>query len=209
MTLLAFTAAVLALLLAPGPTNTLMALSGAGRGLGGAARLIPAELSGYLTAVLPLAWAGAELLAAWPSAHAVMKVLAGCWVLWLAFRLWTNRGNAAGPVQISAARIYTTTVLNPKALVFGLILLPPFPDPAFPAHLAVFCCLVVGAALLWGAGGALSRIGEREGGGRMAVLQRIAAAWLAAVAVSLLVGAAHAEIFGTAQHPAEAATGLQ
>ena len=57
MDLPALTLALLALLLTPGPTNTLMALAGAERGLGGAARLIPAEIAAYLAVTLPLALA--------------------------------------------------------------------------------------------------------------------------------------------------------
>lgn len=55
--------AVLALLLTPGPTNALMLLAGAERGLAGAARLSPVALAGHFLTVLPLAVAGATALA--------------------------------------------------------------------------------------------------------------------------------------------------
>jgi threonine/homoserine/homoserine lactone efflux protein len=55
MTGFELTVAVLVLLLTPGPTNSLMLLAGAERGLTGALRLIPAEVAGYLLTVLPLA----------------------------------------------------------------------------------------------------------------------------------------------------------
>jgi threonine/homoserine/homoserine lactone efflux protein len=54
--------AILALLLTPGPTNSLMLLAGAERGLLRASRLIPAELMGYLTTVVPLALVGQSVL---------------------------------------------------------------------------------------------------------------------------------------------------
>jgi hypothetical protein len=79
MSELAFLSAVLALLLAPGPTNTLMALAGAQAGFG----LLPVELLGYLTTILPLTWLGAPLLARWPVLATGLKVLAAAWVLWL------------------------------------------------------------------------------------------------------------------------------
>jgi len=49
-----FTLAVLALLVTPGPTNTLLAASGAIAGLARSMRLIPAELCGYLAAIATL-----------------------------------------------------------------------------------------------------------------------------------------------------------
>lgn len=57
----AFLSAVLALLATPGPTNTLMALAGAEGGVGRVARLLPAELAGHLTTILPLVWLGGAL----------------------------------------------------------------------------------------------------------------------------------------------------
>ena len=47
----AFALAAIALLAVPGPTNTLLAASGAAIGLRPSLRLIPAEISGYLVAI--------------------------------------------------------------------------------------------------------------------------------------------------------------
>lgn len=44
-----------------------------------------------------------------------------------------------------------STLLNPKALIFGLVLLP---DTAPVTGLAAFCLLVIGVALLWAGLGA-------------------------------------------------------
>jgi threonine/homoserine/homoserine lactone efflux protein len=90
MTLTAFLSAVLALLLAPGPTNTLMGLAGAQRGLRGVMRLLPAELFGYLTTILPLIYLGAEVLGQWPVAAVVLKIAAALWVMFLAINLWAR-----------------------------------------------------------------------------------------------------------------------
>lgn len=186
MTLAAFVSAVLALLLAPGPTNTLMALAGAQRGPRQVLRLLPAELSGYLTTILPLVWLGPQLLDRVPALAISLKLAAAVWVMVLAVRLWSAPGPAQGASGVSARGIYLTTVLNPKALIFGLVLLPPFQDAAFAPRLGLFCLLVGAVALLWGAAGSLISAG---GARRLAVMQRVASVWLALVAVTLLAGA--------------------
>jgi threonine/homoserine/homoserine lactone efflux protein len=187
MSELAFLSAVLALLLAPGPTNTLMALAGAQAGFARVLRLLPVELLGYLTTILPLTWLGAPLLARWPVLATGLKVLAAAWVLWLALRLWRGTGEGA-EAQVTARRVFVTTMLNPKALIFGLVLLPGFGQAGFAPRLALFCGMVSGVAVLWGLGGTLARAGAGAGAERMVLVQRLAASWLAVVAVMLIGG---------------------
>jgi threonine/homoserine/homoserine lactone efflux protein len=188
MTSTAFISAVLALLLAPGPTNTLMGVAGAQRGLGGVVRLLPAELLGYLTTILPLIYLGAELLAHWPVAAVVLKVVAAAWVMFLAVKLWSLHGGAETYSQVTARRVYLTTMLNPKALIFGLVLLPAVGDPELMPRLGLFCLMVIAVALVWGTAGMLT---QTAGGnsGRLLAVQRIASVWLAIVSVTLIVGA--------------------
>ncbi|RQP04779.1 MAG: hypothetical protein D1H97_16285 [Paracoccus sp. BP8] len=187
MSVMAFLSAVLALLIAPGPTNTLMGLAGAQKGLRAVLRLMPAELLGYLAAILPLAWLGAGLLERWPAAAVGLKLVAALWVMLLAVRLWGRGGEDGAGDEVTARRVWLTTVLNPKALIFGLVLLPAPADPGFAPRLALFCAMVVAAALLWGSAGTLARIGDRALG-RLRVVQRLASAWLAAVSVTLIAG---------------------
>ncbi|QDL97040.1 hypothetical protein FLL57_06855 [Rhodopseudomonas palustris] len=187
MSFVAFTSAVLALLLAPGPTNTLIGLAGAKGGLGRVARLLPAELLGYLTAILPIAYLGADLMAALPAAALIVKVAAAAWVMLLAVRLWhLNPSGATGAV--SARRVYLTTLLNPKALIFGLVLLPAPHEVDFAAHLMMFCLMVGAVALLWGFAGTMTQIGA-GGDHRFRLTQRIASLWLALVSLSLIADA--------------------
>ena len=80
--------ALTVLLLTPGPTNTLMALAGAERGVRAAAGVIPAELGAYLCVVVPLAVAGAGLMSAVPGLLPLVTAAAAAWVLWLAIRMW-------------------------------------------------------------------------------------------------------------------------
>lgn len=187
MTTTTFLSAVLALLLAPGPTNTLMGLAGAQRGLRGVARLLPAELFGYLTTILPLIYLGSEVLGRWPVAAVILKVAAALWVMFLAINLWGRNSVTGASSDVTARRVYLTTMLNPKALIFGLVLLPVPDDPQFAPRLGLFCLMVMAVALVWGTAGKLTQ----QGGGderRLLIIQRIASVWLAIVSVTLITG---------------------
>ena len=131
--------ALTVLLLSPGPTNTLMALAGAERGARNAAGLIPLELCAYLCVTVPLALAGAGLMTALPGVLPVVTAVAAVWVLWLAIRMWRcPAAQQDGPATVTPFRVFFTTLLNPKALIIGLVLLP---GPSLPLRTTVFAPL--------------------------------------------------------------------
>lgn len=181
----AFAFAALALLLTPGPTNTLIALTGAQEGFRRAVRLVPSELLGYATTILPLAYLGAETFVRWPLVTGALKGAAAVWVLVLAGRLWQAPAQAGNGAVVTARGVYLTTTLNPKALVFGLVLLPVPEAPDFAAKLALFASLVVLAALVWSAGGSFMGYG-RASPVRMHAIRRLSSVWLAAVSGTLV-----------------------
>ena len=187
MTLAVFISAALALLVAPGPTNALMGIAGAQHGLFRVLRLLPAELAGYLTTVLPLTYLGAQTLGRLPAVTVAMKLIAAIWVLYLALKLWRFHGPEGEAARVTARKIYVTTLLNPKAFVFGLVLLPAAASADFPARFSVFCPSVAGAALPWGGLGKLTQTGS-TGAERLQAVQRIAALWLGVVSISLVLG---------------------
>lgn len=186
MTTIAFVSGVLALLLAPGPTNTLMGLAGAQGGLGRVIQLIPAELAGYAMAILPLSFLGAALFQAIPGFDWVLKGAAAIWIAVLAINLWRSLSIDGKGKEICAQRVFITTCLNPKALVFSLVLLPSPQTDGFVPHLALFAVMVIGVALVWGSLGAMTQV-SAAGTRRLMILQRVASAWLLFVSVSLLV----------------------
>jgi threonine/homoserine/homoserine lactone efflux protein len=187
MSFTAFVSAVLVMLVAPGPTNTLMGVAGAQRGLARVVRLLPAELLGYLTTILPLVCLGAQLLAQAPVAAAVLKAGAAAWVMVLAVRLWGLRGGGDARSDVTARNVYLTTMLNPKALIFGLVLMPAPGDATFLPKLGLFCVMVTGVALAWGTAGTLTQAGT-GGSHRLRMVQRIASVWLALVSITLMAG---------------------
>lgn len=191
MSFAAFFFMVLALLLAPGPTNTLMGVAGAQGGLGRTARLLPAELLGYLITTVPFACLGGRLLDQWPVAAVVLKVAAAVWVMILAVKLWGSHRDGGARSDVSARKVFVTTMLNPKALIVGLVVLPAPDDVYFAPKLALFCLMASGVALVWGAAGALTRMGH-GGSHRLQLVQRIASIWLALVSITLIAGVVRA-----------------
>jgi threonine/homoserine/homoserine lactone efflux protein len=189
LSLSAFALAVLLLLLTPGPTNTLLAVSGAARGLKASLPLIGAELGGYLTTILPLVFLAAPLLTDQPVAAVVIKLTSTLWVLLLAARLWTRPPSATEPGAVTAFAVYCTTMLNPKALIIGLALMPPASLASaeelvrpFP-YLAVFSVTVVCVATCWLSAGAaiLRRVATTS----PLLFGRVAASFLVVFAISL------------------------
>jgi threonine/homoserine/homoserine lactone efflux protein len=185
MTHIELTFAILALLITPGPTNTLLAVAGAERGMVRAWGLIPAELAGYLTTVIPLTLIGASLLETYPEIRPVITLLAAVWVMWLAVSMWRLPAVAQDGVMVATGRrIMVTTLLNPKALLFGLVLLPA--ENGVWLNIANFAGQVVIVAMGWAALGAmLARRGSGDTSGLPEWLRRVAALWLAIVSVGL------------------------
>ena len=78
-------------------------------------------------------------------------------------------------------------MLNPKALIFGLVLLPAPADEAFLPKLLLFCLMVMGVSLVWGSAGTIAQ-GGQDGASRLQVIRRVASVWLAVVSITLIAG---------------------
>ncbi len=191
---LAFALAVLALLVVPGPTNTLLAASGAAAGFRGSLRIIPAEISGYALAIGLLMVVFGPLAAAHPALTVLSRLVASLYLAWSAVVLWRHAGRTAeaGRGRIDFRRVFTTTLLNPKALVFAFVIFPPPGSPALPLLAGLFAVLVVGVATLWIAVGAgLARSASSIA--TPALIGRVAAVALSVFAV-LIGGSAIAAV---------------
>lgn len=176
MTLIELTFALLALLASPGPTNALLAMAGAqgARGLG----LPVLVLGAYLATVVPLTLWGGIWLDSLPQLRTGLTLCAAFWVAALALRLWRTE-----TLSLSAAvtpwQIGLTTLMNPKALVFGLVLLPKAANT--PIGLGLFAALVLAVSVLWLSLGAGLPQRARP------LVNRGGAVWLGLLAV-LLIG---------------------
>jgi threonine/homoserine/homoserine lactone efflux protein len=150
----AFVVQVLLLLVVPGPTNTLLCLSGREKGFLPSLKLIVGETAGYLAVIVPLVTFLAPLLDERPSISLALKAAAALWILYMATKLWKASNDEASKASVTVRRIFMTTILNPKALVFGLVIFPRGQD--VPIHLAAFLGTIVPVAVLWVGGGAVA-----------------------------------------------------
>lgn len=194
--LTAFALAVLAFLATPGPTNTLLAASGAAQGIRASLRLVPAEIAGYMISISTLA----GVIGPWLGNHSGLALglkLAAClWLTVSAARLWRDAAHAdlsARPAGVSVGRVFVTTLLNPKALIFALVLLPPRPLMELGPWLALLAGLIVAVALGWIALETIlaKSAGDKANPGR---IWRLAAVVLCLFS-TLLVGSAVASIY--------------
>lgn len=155
---LTFIAGVLSLLAVPGPTNTLLAAAGAELGLRRAAGLLAAELTGYLLAILLMRAVLGGWIAAFPALGVGLRAAVVLYLLHLAVKLWRHGSQDSGDAPpVTFRRVFTTTLLNPKALIFAFALLPQDRDivallpwiAALAAQIVLvgFCWMSLGAAL--------------------------------------------------------------
>ncbi len=165
---LLFCFSVLAILATPGPTNTLLAISGASAGFRRSLPLVPAELIGYVTAILAIGLAVGPVLAA-TGLFLAFRIAAVAYLIYLSVRLWRFP-----PLDVAVQRVIkprdvlVTTLLNPKALIFALVILP-MQDAVWPRYLLGFCAILVPVSLLWIlAGAGLKRSVIPAGGTRIA-----------------------------------------
>jgi len=143
-----FVLAVLMLLGTPGPTNTLLAASGAVVWMGRSLRLIAAEVGGYLLAISLLISVVGPVVADHAWFGTALRLAAGAWLAYCALRLWREAasGFTLTETRISMGRMFLTTTLNPKALIFAFVIFPPGTLPQMLPWLGVFAVCAVAVA---------------------------------------------------------------
>lgn len=174
------------LLLTPGPTNTLLATAGAGRGFRAALHLVAAELLGYAGAITALLLVIGPAVATSPTIAWCLRLACSLFLAYLAVQLW--RRPAADPARAEHAigfrRVLIATLLNPKSLVFVFLLLPAGATlPEVEAIVAVAILIPVAGSCWIGLGAAL----RRGAAPRLSIvtIHRIGALVLAAFALAL------------------------
>ena len=182
-----FALAVLAVLGTPGPTNTLLATAGATAGLRRSLPLLAAEAAGYTVSVLTLGLALGPVMAGAPVLAGALRAAVGAYLLLLALRLWRRGGAALASGMVVAPRqVFVTTLLNPKAIVFALGVVPfGAGRGVWPPYMLGFLALLASVGAAWIAAGAMlgGAAGRRGWGG---AVPRFGAAAVAGFAVLLL-----------------------
>lgn len=183
MGFLPFVFATFSLLAIPGPTNTLLATSGADVGVSRSLHLLAAELCGYLAAVALLRVVLGPLVVNIPMAGVVLRAAITLYLFYLARLLWRYRPCAArGSVPVTCRAVLLTTALNPKATIFAFLLLPT--NIGFPELLpwvATMAIQIVTVGTAWLALGATLGRGLR-GFGQPELMYRLSAIVLAIMA---------------------------
>lgn len=182
---MAFALSVLALLVVPGPTNTLLAGAGATRGVRRSLTLLIGELAGYNITIAVLRQTLGAVANETSVAQVLLKCAVAAYLVFLAVRLWqapTNGGSTAG---FTLRRVFVTTLLNPKGLIFALFIFPPPPTPVAP-YVAAFCAMVVVIGATWiVAGSLIARFAKPR---FSVIVPRICACAMAAFAIVVVSG---------------------
>jgi threonine/homoserine/homoserine lactone efflux protein len=162
---LTFLLAVLALLATPGPTNTLLATSGASAGFGRSWYLIFAEMIGYAISVTTLALIVGPVVRTSHELSVALRIVCALFLFYSAWKLW-REGAAAltSDKPVSFRRVLVATMLNPKGIVFAFVIVPHLHLGELTAAMPYMGALMAAIALIggaWIAGGAVLRAGAR------------------------------------------------
>jgi threonine/homoserine/homoserine lactone efflux protein len=144
---LLFLLATVTLLVAPGPTNTLLAAAGAANGIRRSLSLLGAVLVAYLLAIGIICLVLGPVVAAAPVVAVALKVAVALYLGWIAIGMWRR----AGPGAVAAPglrQVFTATLLNPKSLIFAIGILPAG-GWEIGWHVAAFSVAVLAAGGLW------------------------------------------------------------
>ena len=198
-TLALFSAAVLGLLLAPGPNMAFLFAHGLAHG----PRAGVAAATGIFIADLLLSALTAAgftvLLMALPGSFDALRIAGAIYLVWLAIQSFRAKRLTDKSPRVDARmwpvvrRATLNSLLNPKALLFFLVFLPQFVNPAsgaIPAQLAVLGLILSVEAFAFHA---LLGFASGKAAGRMAqsravlVLGRIQGVVFVALAVRLLL----------------------
>jgi threonine/homoserine/homoserine lactone efflux protein len=164
-----FMLGALALLATPGPTNTLLATSGATCGFRKSLVLLCGELLGYLIAIAVLIAAVTPIVALMPGVGFALRIAAGLYLLRAAWKLWQHTElTLLGRRTITIQHVFVTTLLNPKAIIFAFTLIPFGARGDLPRSLpwlVILSLLIVIIGTCWIAAGAVIQRNVTVGAG--------------------------------------------
>ena len=154
MVSLLFIGLVVAILLTPGPTNTLLASSGIQVGWRKSFRLIPAEAFGYLFAISAWGLLIGKVSLYMPFLPTLLKLFSAAYIIYLAIKLWRTASVDTGfnTPAIRTYELFIATLFNPKALLFASAIFPAITwrnEQYFALHMLTFLLLIIPIACFW------------------------------------------------------------
>jgi threonine/homoserine/homoserine lactone efflux protein len=157
-TLALFLLAVLALFLSPGPNMAFVLSHGVAHGPRGGFAAALGISSADLVHTLFAATGVTALVAAWPPSFDLLRYAGALYLLWLAVQsLRSSNGGLPGGTRAQSSAFgrivrmaFFNNLVNPKALLFFMVFLPQFVDPArgsVPLQLVQLGVMLSAAAL--------------------------------------------------------------
>ncbi len=150
---------VFAVLATPGPTNTLLATSGATAGFKRSLPLLIAEISGYMISISVLALVIGPLVRGSPVLSIALRIGCGLYLLYVAAKLWREGAGAFTSTEpVKFQRVFIATLLNPKGIIFAFVIVPHLAQGRFREalpYLAGLASLIVCIGGSWIGLGAL------------------------------------------------------
>lgn len=195
---LAFTLAAIAIELTPGPNMVWLALVALTEGRRAGLAAVAGVGTGLALIGALVALGLGALIAQTPAAYQTLRFAGIAYLLWLAWEAWRSTGQARADysdLQASFGKHFLrgviTNVLNPKAFLFFVTILPAFlPTIAAPSDTMILCAIYVAVATAIHAGIVLAANAARDilhTDAHMKTVGRVSALVLVALAVWLLV----------------------
>lgn len=152
--MLATVSALMLLLLAPGPTNTLLFRAGVLFGYRASWRLALVEGLAYVFQVSVWGVALRYLAAYSPWALKVTQLTAACYLLYVSFKLWQRKSSdvAAADDRFSSLYFFWPTVMNPKGLLIVSFIAPAGAFDSLPGYagfMALLALVVIPVGSAW------------------------------------------------------------
>lgn len=152
--MLATVSALMLLLLAPGPTNTLLFRAGVLFGFRASWTLALTECLAYLLQVSLWGVALLYLAAYSPWALKAMQLAAACYLMYVSYKLWQRKNSVINPGsdRFSGLYFFWLTVMNPKGLLIVSFIAPvgTFATlPGYAGFMATLALVVIPVGAAW------------------------------------------------------------
>jgi threonine/homoserine/homoserine lactone efflux protein len=147
--------------------------------------LLLSEIAGYTLSILLIEFVLGPSISGIHHTASILRVAAGAYLMSLSIKLWTTPFQLARAV-ISLRQVFVTTLLNPKAFVFALVIIP-FGSSHASSYFPAFLATVPVVGTIWIVAGSL--LGRHTNLGHARFFPKAASIVLATMS-AILIGSA-------------------